>query len=78
MQNWEEHLQRLWQAIRDRITTPEAVFLGVCAYLSGQFGIPVAAVRLVLVICAYYLPITTLIAYIAARLLIEVSGGNSS
>ena len=77
MRNWEEHLQRLWQAISERMTTTEAVFLGVCAYLSKKFGIPVAAVRLVLIICLYYMPIVMLVAYIAARFLIDVVGGDS-
>ena len=73
MANWEERLQRLMQAIRERFTTTEAVLLGVCAYLARQFGIPVAIVRLIGLTCLYFWPIITTLVYVIARFIVDVT-----
>ena len=71
MFKWEDRLQNLWQATQDRFTTPDAVILGVCSYLARKLGIPVAAIRVVAIACAYFWPLITVIAYIAVRFFID-------
>ena len=71
MFNWEDRLQSLWQAIQERFTTPDAVLLGVCAYLATRLGIPVAVIRIAVIACAYFWPLITLVVYVVARFFIE-------
>ena len=72
MFNWEDRLQSLWQATQERFTTPDAVLLGVCAYLAKKIGIPVAVIRIAVLACAYFWPVFTVVIYVVARFFIEV------
>ncbi len=72
MFNWEDRLQSLWQATQERFTTPDAVLLGVCAYLAKRIGIPVAVIRVAALACAYFWPVITIVVYVVARFFIEV------
>lgn len=71
MFNWEDRLQSLWQATQERFTTPDAVLLGVCAYLAKKIGIPVAVIRIAVLVCAYLWPVITVVIYVVARFFIE-------
>ncbi len=71
MANWEDRLQSLVEAIRERFTRPHAVLLGVCAFGARKLGIPVAILRIVACVVVYYWPLVTLVAYIVARFFIE-------
>lgn len=71
MLNWEDRLQALWQATHERFTTPDAVLLGVCAYLANRLGIPVAVLRIAVIACAYFWPLFTVMIYVVARFFID-------
>ena len=73
MLNWEERLNRVWQAIQNRFTTTDAVLLGVCAYLANSLSVPVAALRIVLSICAFFWPVVTIVVYVVVSYFIEPS-----
>lgn len=72
MLNWEDRLQSLWQATQERFTTPDAVFLGLCAYLATKLGIPVAVIRVAVLVSAFFWPVVTVLIYVVARFFIEV------
>lgn len=71
MLNWEDRLQSLWQSIQERFTTTDAVLLGVCAYLANRLGIPVAVIRIAVLVCAYFWPLITALVYVVARFFID-------
>ena len=71
MRNWEDRLQSLWQATQERFTTPDAVFLGQCAYLATKLGIPVAVIRIAVLVCSYFWPVATVLVYVVARFFVE-------
>ena len=72
MFNWEDRLQSLWQATQELFTTPDAVLLGVCAYLANKLGIPVVVIRIAALAGAYLWPVITVVIYVVARFCIEV------
>lgn len=72
MANWEDRLQNVWETIQEKFTTPDAVLLGVCAFFSREFGIPVVLLRIVVFVCALLWPFITALVYVAARFFVNV------
>ncbi|MYD42389.1 MAG: hypothetical protein F4W90_00690 [Gammaproteobacteria bacterium] len=71
MSNWEDRLQEVWDETRDLFLTVDAVLLGVCAHLSRKLGIPVVALRILGLICAFMWPQITAVVYVGLRFFID-------
>ena len=73
MTNFESRFQRVWGLLSDRFTTPNRVVLGVCAFVSQKFGLPVVALRVIGLVLLCFYPLTCLIIYLIASFFVEES-----